>query len=63
VLPETGDAVPSSCYILLDRDFPASARLQEYGNAVAGLVRDGTYTQTDRSGGIELYRKTGDACR
>jgi uncharacterized membrane protein len=63
VLPETSDVAPASCYILLDRDYPSSARLEEYGAAVDGLVRDGTYALTDRSGGIELYRKTGDACR
>ena len=63
VLPETSDVVPASCYILLDRDYPASARLQEYGTAVDGLVKEGTYALVDRSGGIELYRKTADACR
>ena len=63
VLPETGDVVPASCYILLDRDYPASARLEEYGAAVDRLVRDGTYARIDRSGGIELYWKAGDGCR
>jgi uncharacterized membrane protein len=63
VLPETSAVVPESCYILLDRDYPNSARLEEYGAAVVGLVKNGTYALADRSGGIELYRKTGDACR
>ncbi len=63
LLPETRDVTPASCYILLDRDYPASARLEEYGAAVDGLVKNGTYALVDRSGGIELYRKAGDACR
>jgi uncharacterized membrane protein len=63
VLPETSDVVPASCYLLLDRDYPSSARLEEYGAAVDSLVKKGTYALTDRSGGIELYRKTADACR
>ena len=63
VLPETGDVVPASCYILVDRDYPNSARLEEYGSAVGGLVRDGAYALVDRTGGIELYWKTGGGCR
>ncbi|HTA37811.1 MAG TPA: DUF2079 domain-containing protein [Candidatus Acidoferrales bacterium] len=63
VLPETSDVVPASCYILLDRDYPASARLEEYGPAVGELARKKTYVLIDRKGAIELYWKTGDGCR
>ena len=42
VLPETSDVVPSSCYLLLDRDYPNSARLEEYGAAVDDLVKNGS---------------------
>ncbi len=62
VLPETSGVVPASCYLLLDRDYPNSARLEEYGAAVDGLVKNGTYALADRSGAIALYRKTGGAC-
>jgi hypothetical protein len=49
----------SACFILLDRDFPDSARLQEYGGAVAGLVNERRYVLVARSGGILLYRRAG----
>jgi uncharacterized membrane protein len=68
VLPETSAVVPTACYILLDRDFPESARLQEYGTAMRALVRAGVYGVEDRAGGIELYGRTlpdtgrGDFC-
>jgi hypothetical protein len=44
---------------LLDRDFPDSARLQEYGGAFAGLVNERRYALVARSGRILLYRRAG----
>jgi uncharacterized membrane protein len=61
VVPETAAAVPSSCYVLFDRDYPDSPRLTEFGPAMPALVANGTYALADRQGGIELYHRTG--CR
>jgi uncharacterized membrane protein len=63
VVPEAASIVVSSCYVLLDRDYPESPRLMEYGPAMAALVANGTYALVDREGGIELYRKANPACR
>jgi uncharacterized membrane protein len=62
LLPETSNAATQACFILIDRQYPASARLQEYGGAVARLVREGWYVPVARSGGVEVYRRTG-RCR
>jgi uncharacterized membrane protein len=59
LLPEFPSVPASACFILLDRDFPDSARLQEYGGAVAGLVNERRYVLVTRSGGILLYRRAG----
>jgi uncharacterized membrane protein len=59
LLPEFPSVPASACFILLDRDFPDSARLQEYGGAVAGLVNERRYVLVARSGGILLYRRAG----
>jgi len=63
VLPESPATAPGACYLLIDRDFPESARLQEYGAAVRALVANRTYSLVDRSGGIELYRRADHSCR
>jgi uncharacterized membrane protein len=57
LLPEVATLEPTSCFVLIDRDFPASARLQEYAGALDRLVRSGTYARFDESGGIVLYRR------
>ncbi len=62
LLPETPDVQTMACLILVDRDFPESARLQEYGAALVELVRAGQYVPVLRDGGVELYRRTGP-CR
>jgi len=62
LLPETPDVPTTACLILVDRDFPESARLQEYGPAVSALVRSGEYVTVLHDGGVELYRRTGP-CR
>ncbi len=56
LLPESASEPLTACYVLVDRDFPDSARLQEYGAAFAALVRERRYVPVARSGNIELYR-------
>ncbi|HZV76733.1 MAG TPA: hypothetical protein VFF63_03120, partial [Candidatus Babeliales bacterium] len=63
LLPETPDRIAAACFILVDRSFPDSARLQEYGGALARLVRERRYIEIIKSGGIELYRRAAEACR
>jgi len=55
LLPETAERETDACYILTDRDFPDSARLQEYGATARRLVRERRYVTAARRGGIELY--------
>lgn len=62
LLPEDPQVETYSCFVLIDRAYPDSARLQEYGDAFAGLVRTGRYTSVGRAGSIELYRRL-SACR
>ena len=59
LLPELPSVPTSACFVLLDRDFPDSARLQEYGNAFAALVNGRRYLLVARSGRILLYRRAG----
>jgi uncharacterized membrane protein len=59
LLPELPSEPASACFVLLDRDFPDSARLQEYGGAFAGLVNAHRYLLMGRSGRILLYRRAG----
>jgi uncharacterized membrane protein len=62
LLPETPERRTEACFVLVDRDFPDSARLQEYGAALGGLIQEGGYIAVERIGGIELYRRAGP-CR
>jgi hypothetical protein len=55
LLPEAAERETDSCFILIDRDYPGSARLQEYGATVRRLVREGRYLTAARRAGIELY--------
>jgi len=61
LLPEFPDVPASTCFVLLDRDFPDSPRLQEYGGALAAMVKERRYALVARSGGILLYRRI-DGC-
>lgn len=61
LLPDSPDKRVDACYILIDRDFPESPRLREYGGIVRVLVADRTYRLLRRAGGIELYQRVG--CR
>ncbi len=56
LLPERPERSTDACLVLVDSDFPDSARLQEYGDAVARLVREGRYVLVKRVGGIALYQ-------
>jgi len=58
LLPETRQTETRACFVLIDRDFPDSARLQEYGDAFQRLLENARYTEVARSGGIELFRRT-----
>jgi uncharacterized membrane protein len=57
LLPEDPRVETQACLVLIDRDFPDSPRLQEYGNRLAGLVASERYIAVLRSGGIEVYRR------
>jgi hypothetical protein len=56
LLPESSSEAARACFILIDRSFPDSPRLQEYGAALQRLVREGRYVLVATSDGIELYR-------
>jgi uncharacterized membrane protein len=62
LLPEDPKTETDACLVLIDREFPGSPRLQEYGRALERAVRQGIYVPIDRNGGIELYRRV-NACR
>ena len=62
LLPETLPQPIAACLILIDWNFPESARLREYGPAVLGLVAAGRYVAARTDDGIELYRRIG-RCR
>jgi hypothetical protein len=62
LLPEDPHVETRACLVLVDRDFPDSPRLQEYGAELTSLVQARRYVLVRRDGGIELYRRTGD-CR
>lgn len=61
LLPELPSQPPRACFVLLDGDFPESARLQEYGGAFVQLVSQRRYRLVARSGNIVLYRSL-DRC-
>ncbi len=59
LLPETPQIETNACFVLLDRDFPESARLQEYNEAFTRQLLGARYIEVAVMGGIELYRRTG----
>lgn len=59
VLPESPSTPLGACYVLIDREFPDSPRLQEYGAALARLVDSRNYVLVRSDGGIALYRRSG----
>ncbi|MBV8489164.1 MAG: DUF2079 domain-containing protein, partial [Candidatus Eremiobacteraeota bacterium] len=62
LLPELAEQETHACFILVDRDFPDSPRLVEYGPSLAQLVEQGQYVLVDRLGAIEFYRSVAE-CR
>ncbi|MGA7570955.1 MAG: DUF2079 domain-containing protein [Candidatus Aquilonibacter sp.] len=67
LLPENPSRHVDACYVLIDRDFPDSPRLQEYGGELQALVAARDFVPVRRSGSIELYARsksaTSDAAR
>lgn len=61
LLPESGNVVPTACYLLTDDAFPRSPRLVESGALVRRLAASGIYRIARRSGQITLYQSR--ACR
>ncbi|HEY4433700.1 MAG TPA: DUF2079 domain-containing protein [Candidatus Cybelea sp.] len=59
LLPELVSQETRACFVLLDVDFPESARLQEYGSGFARLVAERRYAPIARMQGITLYRRIG----
>ena len=57
LLPEDPLVETQACLVLIDRAYPDSPRLQEYGRALTALVASGRYVVVFRSGGIEVYRR------
>lgn len=57
LLPETPDRPVTACYILVDTEYPNSARLQEAKALVQRLYETGHYALIESEGGISLYRK------
>ena len=61
LLPENPAQRVDTCYVLIDRDFPDSPRLQEYGAELQELITARVYVVDPPSGGIELYRRSKSA--
>ncbi len=59
LLPESPGTTIDACYVLADRDYPHSPRLQEYGAKVDELASTHIYVLVRKTGGIELYRRNG----
>ncbi len=62
LLPEDPNVETHACLVLVDRAYPDSPRLQEYGNALAALVASGKYVAVMRVGDIAIFRRV-TACR
>jgi hypothetical protein len=59
LLPETAQQPMTACLLLIDWNFPESARLQEYGPEISRLVAAGSYVSARKEDGIELFRRVG----
>ncbi|MBV8638120.1 MAG: DUF2079 domain-containing protein [Candidatus Eremiobacteraeota bacterium] len=62
LLPEDARDPLDACFVLVDRAFPDSPRLQEYAAAFAQLVAAHRYALVEQQDSIELYRRKG-SCR
>jgi uncharacterized membrane protein len=58
LFPDSASQTVRACWMLVDRDYPESPRLQEYGAQAMRLVSTGTYRLVRRSGAISLYMRT-----
>ncbi len=58
LLPEFADRRVCTPLVLIDTAFPASARLEEYGQTLRELVQRRVYVLLERRGDVELYRRT-----
>ncbi len=58
LLPEDPGIDEDACYVLVDRDFPDSPRLQEYGAALEERVAEHAYVLVKTNGGAALYRSS-----
>ena len=57
LLPEDPNVETHACLVLIDRAYPDSPRLQEYGDALTGLVASGKYVAVVRLGDIAIFRR------
>ena len=62
LLPESAGVPIRSCFVLLDRSFPQSPRLEEYGAAFERLVQTNRYILVAQQDAAELYLRLG-GCR
>jgi uncharacterized membrane protein len=62
LLPQTAVEPLHSCFVLIDRSFPDSARFVEYGAQFERLVQEHRYILVAQSDGAELYLRLG-GCR
>jgi uncharacterized membrane protein len=60
LLPDDPSTPLDACFVLVDRNFPDSPRLQEYGAALRGLVDRGVYVPVSSNAGIEIYHRARD---
>jgi hypothetical protein len=58
LLPQRPARPIDSCFVLIDRDYAHSPRLEEYGGELGRLVAQGAYVSVESSDGIDLYRST-----
>ena len=59
LLPEDDRDPIDACFVLIDRAFPQSPRLQEYGSTFDSLAASGIYVLVGHSDSIELYHRSG----
>ncbi len=57
LLPEDPNVETHACLVLIDRAYPDSPRLQEYGDALTGLIASGKYVAVVRLGDIAIFRR------
>jgi uncharacterized membrane protein len=58
LLPEDATRITDACLVVVDRDFPDSPRLQEYGPTLRVLIARRLYVPVLVSGGAVLFHRT-----